>query len=85
VTLGVPKKIYEETPTGKHLSPEEFHQVLETKPDNLFLIDCRNDYEWRIGRFKGAVTPPVRKFSQFAEWVDENLDNMKFLCIALVE
>ena len=38
------------------------------------LLDCRNFYESKIGYFSDAVTPDLRKFSYFPEYVDQNLD-----------
>ncbi|MCY3974309.1 MAG: rhodanese-like domain-containing protein [Simkaniaceae bacterium] len=29
------------------------------------MLDVRNDYEWEIGRFKGAEKPPCRMFREF--------------------
>ena len=71
---------------AQHLSPEEFHHRLETADANggkgkLLIIDVRNVYESRIGRFeaKGAQTlvPETRTFSQFPEWLDENEHKLK--------
>mmetsp|Transcript_9465 Transcript_9465/g.18752 ORF Transcript_9465/g.18752 Transcript_9465/m.18752 type:complete len:405 (+) Transcript_9465:48-1262(+) len=55
--------------TGVHLSPSEFHATIaETKPEDLVLIDVRNQYEYEVGHFKGAVNPSTRKFSDFEDW-----------------
>lgn len=35
------------------------------------VIDVRNDYEIRIGRFKGAVDPCTTAFREFPSWVDD--------------
>ncbi|GMP69705.1 hypothetical protein CsSME_00028868 [Camellia sinensis var. sinensis] len=35
------------------------------------VIDVRNDYETRIGRFKGAVDPRTTAFRKFPSWVDD--------------
>ena len=53
-------------PNGKHrhLSPEEWHEWLSSENPPL-LIDTRNDYESRIGTFKGAITPAIKKFHEF--------------------
>ncbi|KAI8142810.1 hypothetical protein BJV82DRAFT_614371 [Fennellomyces sp. T-0311] len=56
------------------LEPEEFHDMLlkhRDKEDTL-LIDTRNYYESRIGLFQGALTPQIRKFSRFPDYVDRN-------------
>lgn len=36
------------------------------------LIDVRNDYETRIGKFKGAVDPCTTAFRVFPSWVEEH-------------
>lgn len=35
------------------------------------VIDVRNDYETRIGKFKRAVDPCTTAFREFPSWVDE--------------
>lgn len=35
------------------------------------MIDVRNDYEIRIGKFKGAVDPRTTAFREFPSWVDD--------------
>lgn len=37
------------------------------------VIDVRNDYETRIGKFKGAVDPCTTAFREFPSWVDDQL------------
>jgi len=50
---------------------------------NVLVLDTRNTYETEIGTFAGAVTPPLEKFSDFAEWVNENLDPAKHTKVAM--
>ena len=65
---------------GPHLTPEEWHQIItRDPPGNLCLIDARNYYETRIGRFEWTATsgaggnetrmlpldPFTRQFSDF--------------------
>lgn len=57
--------------TGTDLSPQEWRELL--KKDNLVLIDNRNDYEYRLGKFKGAVNPNVNNFREFPDYIKENL------------
>lgn len=40
---------------GRHLSPKEWHQELLNPDPNLVLIDTRNFYEVRIGKFEPAT------------------------------
>jgi predicted sulfurtransferase len=55
---------------GKHLSPAEWHEAIQQ--ENIVLLDCRNDYEYAIGRFQGATDPGTRHFNEFAEYVRRN-------------
>jgi len=37
------------------------------------VVDVRNSYETRIGRFKGAVDPHTSALREFPSWVEKNL------------
>jgi predicted sulfurtransferase len=63
--------------TGKHLTPEQVHQLLENKPEDLVVLDGRNFYEARVGHFKDAIKPEIQYFREFPEYVDKNLDLFK--------
>ena len=54
---------------NNHLSPAEWEAVLASGEDVL-LIDTRNHYEWKLGTFEGAVTPPIKKFSELPAYLD---------------
>lgn len=62
---------------GQHLTPEQTHQLLQNKPENLVLLDGRNWYESNIGTFTGAITPNTKTFREFPAYVDEHLDQFK--------
>ena len=62
---------------GKHLTPEETHNLIAQKPNDLVILDARNDYEWRIGAFEGAIKPDIEHFRQFPKFVDDNLEQFK--------
>lgn len=63
--------------TGRRLSPEETHELLSNPPQDLVLIDTRNDYETAIGRFTNAIDPKTRYFREFPEYIDKHLDDFK--------
>lgn len=45
-----------------------------SKPPHLqVVVDVRNEYETRIGKFKGAVDPRTVSFKDFPDWVEKNL------------
>lgn len=57
---------------GTYCTPDEWDAVL-SDPDTV-IIDTRNDYEFKVGTFDGAINPKTRGFREFPTWVDENLD-----------
>ncbi|MFB6182276.1 MAG: rhodanese-related sulfurtransferase [Candidatus Magasanikbacteria bacterium] len=52
---------------AQHIKPKTLHLWMQQEQDNLVLLDMRNDYEWRIGRFKGVVRPPMKYFRDLPE------------------
>ncbi|KAF9569578.1 hypothetical protein EC968_002475 [Mortierella alpina] len=76
--LGAPELSVYQDPENKRgkLPPSEFHQKLKdlSGRDDVVVLDVRNYYESDIGRFPGAITPPIRKFSSFRDYVDRHKD-----------
>ncbi|KAJ0525686.1 putative Rhodanese-like domain, tRNA uridine(34) hydroxylase, Rhodanese-like domain superfamily [Helianthus annuus] len=68
VSLGMPSVLPNER-VGKYVSPNEWNTLI-SDPDTV-VIDVRNDYETRIGKFKGAVDPHTTAFREFPLWVDD--------------
>jgi UPF0176 protein len=60
-------KPYEKT--GQHLSPEEFKAMKDR--DDVVVVDVRSDYEYNLGRFKGAVVLDMENFRDFPERVEK--------------
>ncbi len=54
---------------NNHLTPAEWHAMLASDQP-LTLIDTRNDYEVAIGKFKGAIDPGLKSFSDWASYLD---------------
>ena len=63
--------------TGKYLSPLDFQDLMEQDNKDFVLVDTRNDYEFSMGSFEGAVNPNISKFAEFPEWLDANLSSNK--------
>lgn len=57
--------------TGRHLSAEEFNDVLSS---GAIVIDMRNHYESEVGHFKGAIIPDADTFRQELKMVEEMLE-----------
>ena len=62
--------------TGKRLSPEQLLEFYEEKKD-FVIIDARNWYESKIGRFKNAITPQIKHFREWKKVVNEDLTEHK--------
>src|SRR3989338_1188032 len=54
---------------AKHLSPQDWREVLESDED-YFLLDVRNHYESVIGHFEGAICPDAENFFEFEDWLN---------------
>ncbi|KAH0465883.1 hypothetical protein IEQ34_005986 [Dendrobium chrysotoxum] len=54
---------------GKYVHPRDWNALISDP--NIVLIDVRNMYETRIGKFKGAVDPRTASFREFPSWVNE--------------
>lgn len=71
VTFGVPDKIQVDergiVGGGTHLKPEQIHDLLAERGDDVVFFDGRNAYEAAVGKFKDAVVPEVRHTRDFPE------------------
>lgn len=56
--------------TGNYLKPEEFYNYM--LDEKTIVIDARNDYEYDLGHFRGAVRPDIKVFRELPEWIKEN-------------
>jgi len=50
---------------GKHLKPEQVHELVKEKGDDVVFFDGRNAYEAKVGKFKNAVVPDTRTSKDF--------------------
>lgn len=82
VTFGLPAEVrVDETGVvggGTHLAPEEVHELVEARGDEVVFFDGRNAYEAKIGKFKNAVVPNVKTTKDFiAELESGRFDALK--------
>jgi UPF0176 protein len=80
VTLGVPG-INPNKKAGTYVKPEDWNKLI-SDPEVL-VIDTRNDYECKIGTFRGAINPKTDTFRQFPDFVKKNLDPKKHKKVAM--
>lgn len=76
VTLGLAEEDFSPAElTGEHLSPVQWREMMDQK--DVVMIDARNDYEWELGHFEGALLPPVQNFRELPEWVELHRDELE--------
>lgn len=80
VTMGV-EGIDPSSQAGKYLRPSEWNDLLDQ--EDVVVIDTRNDYEYQIGTFKGALNPKTTSFRELPSFLDEHLEQMKGKKIAM--
>lgn len=80
VTLRLENPINPMDLTGHYLDPEEFYEAMQD--EDTVILDTRNDYEYDVGHFRGAIRPDIRNFRELPDWVQENrhmLENKRIL------
>ncbi|WP_096435123.1 rhodanese-related sulfurtransferase [Alteribacter populi] len=75
VTLRLEDDIDPREQTGAYLSPKEFYKQMQS--DDTIVIDARNDYEYDLGHFKGAIKPDIHSFRELPDWIKQNRDKIK--------
>lgn len=68
VTIGN-AKIIPDKKNKNHLSPEDWNKMMEN-PEAV-IIDTRNDYEYEVGTFKGAINLYIKEFREFHQKVSD--------------
>lgn len=65
---------------GTHVPPEKWNELI-SDPET-FVLDTRNDYEYKTGTFRGAINPDIEKFSELKAYAERHLDPAKHKRIA---
>ncbi|KFZ30574.1 hypothetical protein IDSA_08545 [Pseudidiomarina salinarum] len=80
VTMGVdwvdPKNI-----VGTYVDAKDWNDLI--RDPEVLLIDTRNDYEYAVGTFEGAVNPKTDSFRDFPQYVQDHLDPAKHKKVAM--
>lgn len=75
VTFGVPDELKVNKSGivggGKHLKPQQVHELVKTCGGEVVFMDGRNAYEAEIGRFKNAVIPNTRTTKDFIKELEK--------------
>jgi len=80
VTMGVegidPRRV-----VGTYVAPKDWNDLI-SDPE-VVVVDTRNDYEYELGSFKGALNPNTKSFREFPQYVAENMDPTKHKKVAM--
>ncbi|MEO1939894.1 rhodanese-related sulfurtransferase, partial [Candidatus Thioglobus sp.] len=80
VTLGV-EHIDPLSSVGTYVTPQDWNDLI-SDPD-VVLIDTRNNYEYEIGSFKGAINPNTETFREFPTYTKNNLEQYRGKKVAM--
>lgn len=80
VTLGI-DGINPNVEVGQYVEPKDWNALI-SDPD-VVVVDTRNDYEYELGTFEGAIDPNTDSFREFPAYVAENLDPTKNKKVAM--
>lgn len=70
VTLRLEDDINPKQTTGQYLEPKEFYEAM--LEEDTVVLDARNDYEYDLGHFRGAIRPDIETFRELPAWIQEN-------------
>lgn len=79
VAFGIPGVSGEDT--GTHVSPQRFRELL-ADPATV-VLDNRNTFEFKLGRFRGAIDPGVAHFRDFPAYVEAHRDEWQGKTVAM--
>ena len=60
---------------GTYVKPKDWNELIND-PD-VVLIDTRNNYEYEIGSFKGAINPNTETFREFPSFTKNTLEQYR--------
>src|SRR5699024_12562101 len=60
---------------ASYLRPVEYYE--EMKHEAMVILDTRNDYEYDVGHFRGAIHPDITTFPELPEWVEKNKEMLE--------
>lgn len=80
VTLGV-EDIDPLSSVGTYVAPQDWNALI-SDPETI-LIDTRNNYEYEIGSFKGAINPNTDTFREFPSYTKNHLEQYRGKKVAM--
>ena len=84
VTMGVPNINPCDMTNTRYLNSFEWNDLINsTSEEETIVVDTRNNYEVKIGSFRGAVNPGTKTFREFPAFVAEKLTDYKDKNVAI--
>jgi UPF0176 protein len=63
---------------GIHLAPQQVHELVDDRGDDVVFFDGRNGFEAQIGKFRGAVVPETTTTADFVQELESGkYDDLK--------
>jgi UPF0176 protein len=59
---------------AEYIEPQDLRKILDETPDEVVIIDARNNYESQIGKFKNAIAPDISNFRDWPAFVESIKD-----------
>ncbi len=67
--------VRDEEVKAAQLTPAQWREMMAR--DDVVMIDNRNSFEYRLGRFRGAVDPQVKHFRDFPAYIEAHAPEWK--------
>ncbi len=67
----------------KQISIDEFKRIVEQQDEDWAILDMRNDYEWQLGHFKGALPAWTVNFKETQELIEKYKEKLKGKKVAM--
>ncbi len=74
-------KVKNPSKTGEFVKPKNWNNFI--KNDSFLIIDVRNKYETKIGRFTNSTDPNIKNFIEFNDFIKSKLSKNKDQNIAM--
>lgn len=75
IVAGNLKSIDPNKTTGQYLTADELHSLFESD-EEFYIVDMRNDYEFKIGYFENSILPKLSNFRELPE-ILKDLEHLK--------
>lgn len=83
VVLGKKVSASQVATADRQIPIDEFKRIVETQDPDWAILDMRNDYEWQVGHFKGAIPAGTVNFREVPDLLEKYKDKLKDKKVAM--